>query len=212
MERIQQTRVTAHQTWVTCAEYTSCHPGTGNQFLWRTLPYLCVPSVRLPQGQATLLSMAQHGDVTGTALWLSRQGHIPSKASPIPHQPPVSQHLPGSEQPPFQPGWRDPQGSLGHWTCKSSSPLQCRQFRGWQSQPLLPCGLMLLNQLCKSGQCLGKLYLPKTLAFQKIKIPLKAREQLYLSEEVSHFLLLHVARKGIFNPSSFMFFSFILIP
>lgn len=51
---------------------------------------------------------------------------------------------------------------------------------------------MLLNQLCKSGQCLGKLYLPKTLAFQKIKIPLKARGHSYLSEEVFRFLLLHV--------------------
>lgn len=196
-----------------------CQPGTGNQFLGSTLlPYQCAPSVSLPRGQATPQAMAQHGArAVGRCYWdhpLALQaGTYPSKASPIPQQPPVSHPLPGSEQPPCQPGQRDTQESLGHWTSKSSTRLQCGQFRGWQSQTLLPCGLMLPNQLCKSGQCLCKLYLPKTQALQKIKIPLKAWEHSYLSEEVSCFLLLHVVRKGILYPSSFMFFfSFILIP
>lgn len=150
-------------------------------------------------------------DVTGTILWLSRQGHtlqkhLPSHSSllfPIPSQA-VSSHpasqVRGTHKNPLdtEPVKAAPGCSVG--SSGADNHRLCYHV-GW-------CFL-----ISKSGQCLGKLYLPKTQALQKIKIPLKAWEHSYLSEEVSCFLLLHVVRKGILYPSSFMFFfSFILIP
>lgn len=127
-----------------------CHPGTGNQFLWSTFPYLCSPSVSLPQAMAPHGARAESRYDWDHPLAL-QAGPYPFKSISHPTPASVSHHLWGSEQPPCQPGQRDPQESPGHQTCKSRTTLHCRQFRGWQSQLLLPCGLILLNQLCKSG-------------------------------------------------------------
>lgn len=148
-----------------------CHPGTGNQFLWSTLlPYLCVSSVPLPQGQAAPQAMTQHG---ARAVGKHNQEHpLALQAGTHPYIS-ISHPTPAPCFPPPPREWDATlparlEGSTRITRiCKSGTILQCGQLRGWQSQPLLTCGLMLLNQLCKSGQWLGKLYLPKTLAFQR---------------------------------------------
>lgn len=88
MERIQQTRVTAHQIWWHVLSTLPCHPRTGNQFLWRSLPDLCVPSVCRPQGQATPQSMAQLEMLLGPPSGspgrdISLLKHLPSHTSPL---------------------------------------------------------------------------------------------------------------------------------
>lgn len=190
---IQMTALTAHQIRVTCTVYT---PSSGNQLFQSALISPAFPCTRDRQHPRPSQS---HGQASfwdhslGPGREKSLQEHPPSHSSPC---------CPsfGSNH---QPGRKDPWESLGHPTCiQPSSILQCRKLRRWQSQPFLPCVLVLLNQLCKSGQRLGEvseLYLPKTLAFHTIKVTLKAWGHLCLSE-VSRFSLLCVLKKRILYP------------